>query len=47
MCESNQMCSHIELKCVNYDKKHQAKDTSCEVYLELKSNTRNIDELHV
>ena len=30
-----------------YDKKHQAKNTSCEVYLALKLNARNIDKLHV
>ena len=47
MCESNQICPHIELKCANCDKKHHAKDASCEVYLALKSNARNIDELHV
>ena len=47
MCESNQICPHIELKCANCDKKHHAKDASCEVYLALKSNVRNIDKLHV
>ena len=47
MCKSNQIYPHIELKCANCDKKHHAKDASCEVYLALKSNARNIDELHV
>ena len=46
-CKSNQICPHIDLKCANCDKKHHAKDASCEVYLALKSNARNIDELHV
>ena len=46
-CKSNQICSHIDLKCANCDKKHHAKDATCEVYLALRSNARNIDELHV
>ena len=46
-CKSNQICSHIDIKCANYDKKHHAKDTSCEVCFALKSNVRNIDLLHV
>ena len=47
MCELNQICSHIELKCANCDKKHYAKEISCEVYFALKLNVRNIDKLHV
>ena len=30
MCESNQILSFIDLKCANCDKKHYAKDASCE-----------------
>ena len=37
-CESNQICLHIDLKYANCDKKHHAKDASCEVYFALKSN---------
>ena len=40
MCESNQICPHIELKCANCDKKHHAKDASREVYFALKSNEK-------
>ena len=47
VCKSNQICSHIDLKCANFDKKHHAKDVLCEVYFALKSNARNIDELYV
>ena len=47
MCKSNQICLHIKLKWANRDKKHHAKDASCEIYFALKSNARNIDELHV
>ena len=43
----NQICSHIDLKCASCDKKHHAKDISWEIYFALKSNARNIDELHV
>ena len=31
MCESNQISSHIELKCADCDQKHHAKNASCEV----------------
>ena len=47
VCKLNQICSHIDLKCANCDKKHHVKDASCEVYLALKLNARNIDELYV
>ena len=45
--KSNWICPRIALKCANYNKKHHAKDASCEVYFPLTSNARNIDELHV
>ena len=38
-CESNQICLHIDLKYANCDKKHYAKDVSCELYFALKSKT--------
>ena len=47
VCKWNQICSHVDLKCANCDKKHYAKDASCELYLALKSNARNINKLHV
>ena len=47
ICKLNQVCSHIDLKCANYDKKHHEKNALCEVYLALKSNTRNIDKLNL
>ena len=47
VCKSNQICLYIDLKYVNCDKKHHAKDSLCELYFTLKSNARNIDELHV
>ena len=47
VCKSNQICSHIDLKCANCDKKHYAKDASCELYLAFKSNARSIDESYV
>ena len=47
VCKSNRIYSHVNLNCANCDKKHHAKDVSCEVYLALKPNARNIDELHV
>ena len=47
ICKSNQVCLHIDLKCTNCDKKHYAKDASYEIYLALKSNVRNIDELYL
>ena len=46
-CESNQIYLYIDLKCANCDKKQYGKDTSCQIYFVLKSNARNIDELHV
>ena len=47
VCKSNQICSHIDLKCANCNKKHHVKDASDEVYFVLKSNAKNLDKLHV
>ena len=47
ICESNQIYLHIELKCADCDKKHHVKDASCEIYLALNSNARNIDKLYI
>ena len=42
VCKSNPICSHIDLKCANCDKKHHAKDFLCEIYLALKSTQETL-----